>query len=63
MCDTTIRDYKIKSLQNDYKFLSEMMYNQMKHIERCYNNNIINIIDRNNYLKEINEMIRQMNIS
>jgi endopeptidase La len=63
MCDATIREYKIHSLQNDYKLMSKIIYDQTKHIERCYINNIINIIDRNNYLKDFNNIIRQLNIN
>ena len=63
MYDPTIRGYKIHSLQNDYKIIAKIIYNQTKHIDRCYNYNIINIIDRNNYFKELNILIRQLNIS
>jgi len=63
MYDPTIRGYKIYSLQNDYKIIAKIIYNQTKHIDRCYNYNIINIIDRNNYFKELNILIRQLNIS
>lgn len=62
MCDATIRDYKIYFLQNDYKLLSEITYNQMKHIEKCTEMNLINNTERNNYFKIINEIIKQMNI-
>jgi endopeptidase La len=63
MYDSTLREYKIFILQNDYKIIAKIVYNQSRHIERCYVNNIININDRNNYLKELNTIIKQLNIS
>lgn len=63
MCDATVRDYKISCLQQDYKLLSEVIYHQLKHIDRCLSMNIINVNDRNQYMKILNETTKQLNIT
>ena len=56
-----IKDFKINTLIEEYHKYSSYFYNFQNHIEKCYSNNIINIRDRNNYLKQINDLIRQLN--
>ncbi|CAH6421806.1 ATP-dependent Lon protease [uncultured virus] len=61
MTNILIKDYKVNNLQKEYNGLSILLNHMEKHIERCLTENILNIIDRNNYLKILNDMVRQMN--
>lgn len=56
-----IKDLKIKNLVNDYYKYSLYLSEFQNHIEDCYSKNIINIKDRNIYLKNINDSIRLLN--
>jgi len=59
--DATIRDYKMHTLQTEYNKYSKLLFNFQCHIERCYIENIINISEKNNYQKILNDILRQMN--
>ncbi len=61
MTDFTIRDYKITNLQNEYSRYSTFLYNIQNHIERCTLDCIVTSTERNNYLKIVNDMLRQIN--
>lgn len=61
MNNFTIRDYKIINLQKEYVRYSTFLYNIQTHIDRCYTYFIINSTDRNNYLKIISDLLKQIN--
>lgn len=56
-----IKDFKINNLIEEYHKFSSYFHNFQNHIEKCYNDHIITIRDRNNFLKQINDCIRQLN--
>jgi endopeptidase La len=56
-----IKDFKINNLIDEYHKFSSYFRSFQNHIERCYNDHIITIKDRNNFLKLINDLIRQLN--
>lgn len=62
MSDISIRDYKIDNLQMNYIAYSNHLFNFQLHIDRCLNEFIISINERHNYIKIINDILRQMNI-
>lgn len=62
MSDVSVKDFKIYSLQQDYIRYSEHITKLQDHIELCYADCIFNINDRNSYLKQINDFLRQMNL-
>ena len=55
------KDFKINNLINGYNKYSGYLFDFQKHIEKCCNNNIINTKDRNNYIRIINDIVRQLN--
>ncbi|AYV78735.1 MAG: ATP-dependent Lon protease [Edafosvirus sp.] len=59
----SIKDYKNIYLQREYSRFSKCILHQQGHIERCYNEGLITINERNQYLKSLSEMIRIMNNS
>src|SRR5437867_4158569 len=56
-----IKEFKINNLLEDYNRFSTYFYHFQQHIDKCYENHLINISDRNNYIKSINDLIRQLN--
>ena len=56
-----IKDFKINNLVEEYHKFSAYFYNFQSHVEKCYSDHIITIRDRNNFLKQINDFIRQLN--
>ena len=61
MTEISIKDYKIHNLQKEYNRYSNIFFNLQNHVNRLYNDGILNINDRNNNLKELNDLLRQMN--
>ena len=59
--EDVIKDFKIKNLTNDYHKYSLYLTAFQTHIEECYTKYIINIKERNLYLKNINDVIRLLN--
>jgi len=59
--EDVIKDFKIKNLTNDYHKYSLYLSAFQTHIENCYTKYIINIKERNLYLKNINDVIRLLN--
>jgi len=57
----TVKDCKINFLQHEYYRYSNLIHNQIQHIERIYKENIISINVRNTCLKQLSELIRFMN--
>lgn len=55
------KDIGINNLIEEYTRYSDYLFNFQKHIEKCYNNHIIDIKKRNGLLKIINDLIRQLN--
>ena len=56
-----IKDFRINNLIEEYHKYSLYFYDFQNHIEKCYCDHIITIRDRNNFLKQINDFIRQLN--
>ena len=61
MAGIQIKDYKIHNLQTEYKFFSLYFINLQYHINKCHNNNIITLNDKNSYFKNINDLLKQLN--
>ena len=59
--DNILKEYSIYFIQQRYKIYSQMMYNYQAHIELLHAEFIINITERNNYLKIVNELLKTMN--
>lgn len=57
----TNKDSKMTNLINSYCKYSNFLFNFQKHIDKCCEKYIINIKDRNNYIKTINDVTRQLN--
>jgi len=62
MSEDAVRDFKTEILKSEYIKYSKYFIEFESHIEKCYNNHFINIIDRNNLLKILNDVIKQINI-
>ena len=62
MSDDTGKEFRTDILKKEYNKYSKYCYDYQLHIEKCYRHHIINIIDRNNSLKILNDIIRQLNI-
>ena len=60
MTDINIRDFTFSYLQAEYKRFANILHNYVLHIERIYNENHIPSSERNQYLKQINELIRDL---
>lgn len=56
-----IKDFKINNLIDEYNKYALFFGSYEQHIEKCYINHIINVRERNGYLKIINDLIRQLN--
>ena len=54
-------DLRINYLISGYEKYSNYLLEFQKHIEKCCTYKIINNKDRNNYIKIINDMVRQLN--
>src|SRR3972149_7759801 len=61
MTDISLKDYRIHCLQKEYKRYSKYLSNYQEHIEKCYQEAIITLNERNNYCKNINDLLRKMN--
>ena len=57
------KDFKINDLIENYNRYSIFFNKYQNHIESCFNNHIINIIERNNFLKTLSNIIQQFNNS
>lgn len=55
------KDFKINNLLEEYNKYSEIFLNFQNHIEKCYTEHILTINDRNNLLKSLNDLVRQLN--
>ena len=51
MTGTFIKDYQVFNLQKEYTRYSNIFYNLQNHINRLFNDGIVNINERNNHLK------------
>jgi endopeptidase La len=59
---TTPKKFLLNFLELEYNRYSKLIYNYSDHIEHCYNETIITLVDRNNYLRVLNELIKTMNL-
>lgn len=63
MLTGSLKDYRITNLQNEYSIMSSILHNTEKHIDILYNNSVLSIYERNQYLKTVNDILRNMNNS
>lgn len=56
-----MKDYKITNLQDEYIFLSSILLNMEKHLNKLYLKGFIPVYERNIYLKSVNDIVRNMN--
>jgi len=61
MTNTNLKDFMVCYLQNEYKWFSHILNNYYLHVERCHSDHIITINERILYLKNFNEIIKNMN--
>ncbi len=61
MTELTLKDFIFSYLQSEYKRYSSLITNIILHIEKLNENNIINNNERVQYIKNINELIRELN--
>ncbi len=61
--DNIYKNYKINNLTEDYSVMFGYIQNFQSHIENCYNNSIINFVAKNNYLKQLNECVKHLNLT
>lgn len=57
----TVKDYRIHNLQKEYGRYSDAIYRLQSHIVSCYENSIINVNEKNTYLKTLTDQVKQMN--
>ena len=57
---TNYDNYKIHTLTEDYIKLSSYIHKFQSHIEMYYNYSIIKLSTKNNYLKQLNDCIKQL---
>ncbi len=57
------KNYKINNLMEDYSVMFEYIQKSQFHIENCYSNSIINFVAKNNYLKQLNECVKHLNLT
>jgi ATP-dependent Lon protease len=56
-------NYKMNNLTEDYIKISSYIQKFQMHIEMCYNNSIIKLSSKNNYLKQLNDCVKQLNLT
>lgn len=61
MSSITVKDYKIHNLQKEYNRYSNFIFNTQSHINKLFNESIINVNDYSNGLKTLGELLRKMN--
>jgi len=61
MVGVSIKNYKIHNLQKEYNRYSNMFFNTQNHITKLFNTNVLSISDRNQHLKHLSDLLRQMN--
>lgn len=61
MSGVTVREYKTHALQKEYARYSKLMVELQTHILNCYEYSVINVNDKNFYLKALSDQLRQMN--
>jgi endopeptidase La len=61
MLELSIKDFIFSYLQSEYKRYSTLITNSILHIEKLNNYNILNNNERIQYIKSINELIRELN--
>lgn len=61
MTTDLIKEFKINNLIDEYNKYSSYLYNFQSHIDKCHSEHIISIRDRNNLLKNINDIMRLSN--
>ena len=61
MTDISLKDYRIHCLQKEYRRHSKYLSNYQEHIEKCYQEAIITLTERNNFCKILNDLLRKMN--
>jgi len=57
----TVKDCKLNFLQYEYYRYSQLIQNQIQHVERLYKESIISINIRNNCMRQLSELILFMN--
>lgn len=63
MSGVSVREYKIHNLRKEYGRYTTYIFNFQNHINRCLSEHTIDINSRNNYLKNLNDLLRSINIS
>jgi len=61
MTELTLKDFIFSYLQVEYKRFSELITNYILHIERLCDNHILNNTERVQYIKNINDLIKELN--
>jgi endopeptidase La len=56
-----MKNILINILHNEYKIISVLLNDYNKFIMDCYNNNILSINDKNNVIKNLTEIIKELN--
>lgn len=56
------KNFKVEVLKKEYNKYCKIFADFQEHIEKCYNNHFINVIERSNLLKILNDVIKQINI-
>jgi endopeptidase La len=62
MAEISLKDYHIHCLQKEYKRHSTYLSTYQNHIEKCYQEAIISLNDRNKLYKTVNDLLRKINI-
>lgn len=62
MANVSIREYKRHAMRHSYMLYSKCLVQFQSHIERCLQDHIITLAERNNYMRIINDVIHQMGI-
>ncbi|MBA42669.1 MAG: hypothetical protein CMF62_01495 [Magnetococcales bacterium] len=61
MATIPVKDFKIYNLQNEYRNLATFLQNIQFHINRRNDMNSLTVTEKNQHLKNIDEMLRNMN--
>lgn len=63
MSEILTTDYKISFLQNEYKFLSKVIFNLEQHVNKLNKDFILNLNEKNIYMKKLNDILKNLNTS
>ena len=61
MSDLIFKEYQIHNLQKEYNKYSILLLNYQEHVKNLYGEHILTITERNNYFKQLNDLLRKMN--